>query len=126
MNDKLTKITLTFPMRYDRPNRNGTVFTKEAIENAFGSSPLAMPILINPDESSIFTYRNEHCIGMTTPTYYFDYDEDNKVCEVTIEGRLFNVGPTIRINEMQDGKITDFDIMSIGIVKKEEHNGQTI
>ena len=119
MNDELTKITLTFPMRYDRPNRNGTVFTKEAIENAFGSCPISIPILMNTDENSIFTYRNEHCIGMTTPTYYIDYDEDNKVCEVTIEGRLFNVGPEIRINEIQDGKITDFDIMSIGIVKKE-------
>lgn len=46
MNNELTKITLTFPMRCDRPNRNGTIFTEEAIRNAFASSNPHMPIIM--------------------------------------------------------------------------------
>lgn len=119
MNDELTKITLTFPIRYGTPNRNGTVFTKEAIENAFGSSNPQMPILVQTDinRDNEFAYHIEHCVGATTPRYYFDWDEKNNVCKATIEGCLFNAVPRIRINEMKDGKITDCDFMSIDILK---------
>jgi hypothetical protein len=108
MDNELTKITLTFQMRYGTPNRNGCVFTKEAIENAFGSSNPQLPIIVH-------NRNGEYCIGATTPRYYFDWDEKNKVCKATIEGYLFYAAPRIRINEMQDGKITDCDIMSIDI-----------
>lgn len=118
MNDKLTKITLTFPMRYDTPNRNGTVYTKEAIENAFGNSNPQMPILaqVGVSRDDEFAYPIERCVGTTTQTYYFDWDDKNKVCNATIEGYLFNTAPNIRINEMKDGVITDCDIMSISIL----------
>ena len=119
MNDELTKITLTFPMRYGRPNRNGVVFTEEAIKHAFASSNPHMPIIVqngvNRDEE--FAYPDEHIIGCTDPTYYFDWDDENKVCEVTLTGRLFNVAPNIVVNEMHDGKITDFEIKSVSILK---------
>ena len=119
MNDELTKITLTFSMRYGTPKRNGSVFTKEAIEHAFGSSNPHMPIIMQSDinRDDEFAYPVEHCIGATTPRYYFDWDEENNICEVTIEGNLFYAIPRIRINEMKDGEITDFDIMSIDILK---------
>lgn len=119
MNDELTKITLTFPMYCDTPNRNGTVFTDEAIRHAFASSNPHMPIIMqggaNRDEE--LEYFNDRIIGVTDPTYYFDYDDENKVCEVTLTGRLFNMEPNIVINEMNDGKITDFEIRSVNIVK---------
>lgn len=119
MTDELTKITLTFPIRYDRPNRNGCVFTKEAIENAFKNSNPQMPILAQTGVSRDDPFANpiEHCIGVKTPTYRVDYDDENKTCNVTIDGLLFDAGPCIRINEVQDGKITDFDIMSISILR---------
>lgn len=119
MNDELTKITLTFPMHYDTPNRNGTIYTKEAIEHAFASSNPQMPILIQTDidRDNEFAYPIEHCIGATTSRYYFDWDEKNKICKATIEGRLFDAVPRIRINEVKDGEITDFDIMSVSILK---------
>ena len=119
MDNELTKITLTFPIRYNAPNRNDTVFTKEAIEHAFASSNPQMPIImqsgINQDDE--FAYPIEYCIGATTSKYYFDWDEKNNVCKATTEGYLFNATPRIRINEMKDGEITDFDIMSIDILK---------
>lgn len=112
MNDELTKITLTFPMRYGTPNRNGTIYTKEAIEHAFGSSNPNMPIIMHGNEEF-----NKYIIGFTEPTYYFDWDDKSKVCNVTLTGRVFNVGVDGVINKMDDGKITDFDIRSINISK---------
>ena len=118
MNDELVKVTLTFPMRYDRPNRNGTVFTKEAIENAFGSSDPQMPIVEQIGNS--VRERYDRCIGITIPTYYLEYDEKNGVCEVTMTGHLFEACLNIKVNEMQNDKITDFDIVSVSILKKGE------
>lgn len=119
MTDELVKITLTFPIRYGTPNYNGTVFTKEAIENAFGSSNPHMPIIaqssIHRDDE--FAYPIEHCVGTTTSRYFFDWDDKNNICKATIEGCLFNAVPDIRINQIKDGEITDFDIMSITILK---------
>lgn len=119
MKDELTKITLTFPIRCDRPNRNGHVFTEEAIKNAFVNSNPHMPIVMQGDtiRDEEFAYFNDRVIGCTDPTYYFDYDDENKACEVTLTGRLFNMGPNIVINEMKDGKITDFEIRSVSILK---------
>ena len=120
MNDKLTKITLTFPMRYGRPNRNGVVFTEEAIRHAFANSNPHMPIIMedgtNRDEE--FAFLDERVIGLTDPTYYLECDDENKVCEVTLTGRLFDMAPTIVINEMNDGIITDFEIKSVSIIKE--------
>lgn len=119
MNDKLTKITLTFPMRCGTPNHNGVVFTEEAIRNAFAHSNPHMPIIMNGDtiRDEEFAYQNDCIIGLTDPTYYFDYDDENKICEVTLTGHIFNMTPDIVINEMHDGKITDFEIRSVSIVK---------
>lgn len=119
MNDQLTKITLTFPMRYGSPNRNGTVYTKEAIEHAFASSNPHMPILVQggTNRNEEFAYLNTRVIGFTDPTYYFDWNDKNKVCEVTLEGHIFDMGADIVINEMKDDKITDFEIRSINILK---------
>ena len=119
MNDELTKITFTFPMRCDRPNRNGTIFAEEAIKHAFASSNPHMPIIMHSDviRDDELVYRNDRVIGCTDPTYYFDYDDENKVCEVTLTGHIFNMAPNIVINEMHDGKITDFEIRSVSILK---------
>lgn len=119
MNDEFTKITLTFPMRCDRPNRSGTVFTEEAIRNAFASSSPHMPIIMQGDtnQDEEFAYLNDRVIGLTEPTYYFDWDDKKKVCNVTLTGHIFNMAPDIVINEIHDGKITDFEIRSVSILK---------
>lgn len=119
MNDELTKITLTFPMRCNTPNCNGTVFTEEAIRNAFASSNSHMPIIMQDKtiQDKELTYQNDSIIGYTDSTYHFDYDDENKVCKVTLDGKLFNMTPNIIINEMKNGKITNFEIRSINILK---------
>lgn len=111
MNDELTKVTFTFPIHYGEPNRNRTVFTKEAIENALGSSDPNMPIVVRIDNSGL----NNRVIGLTDKTYYFDWDTKNQVCRATIDGYIFNADLDIVINEMHDGEVTDFDIRAISI-----------
>ena len=122
MNDEFTKITLTFPVLCDRPSRNGTFFTEEANLPAFASSNPHMPIIMQGDtiQDEEFEYQNDRVIGCTDPTYYFDYDNENKVCEVTLTGHIFNMAPDIVINEMHDGKITDFEIRSVSMWRKND------
>lgn len=119
MNDEFAKITITFPIRCDIPNRNGTVFTEEAIKRALASSNPHMPIVAQGDtiRDEEFAYQNDRVIGFTDPIYYFDYDDETKVYEFTLTGHIFNMAPDIVINEMNDGKITDFEIRSVSILK---------
>lgn len=116
MKPQPTMITLTFPICYDRPNHNSTVFSKEAIRHAFANSNPHMPILMqcstNRDE-----YLNTRVIGYTDPTYYFDWDDENKECNVTLTGHVFDIDADIVINEMHDGQITDFEIRAISILQ---------
>ena len=119
MDTEMVKIKITFPMRYGTPNHNGTVYTKEAIESAFGSSNPHMPILLRGDtvRDDAIAYFDERCIGFTDKTYYFDWDEKNHVCNVTLDGHVYDMGADIKINEIHDDKITDFEINSISILK---------
>lgn len=119
MNDELTKITLTFPLHYGTSNRNGTVYTKEAIDNAFAVSRPHIPIVVQCGTSreDEFAYPISHCVGMTDKKYCLEFDDKNQVCHVTLNGYMYDMGADIVINEMDDGKITDFDIKSIDIFK---------
>lgn len=111
MNKQTVKVKISLPMRYDIPNHNGVAYTKEAIENAFGSSNPYMPILMCGDDEWAYP------IGVTDGRYYFDWDDKNKVCNVTLDGYMFNTGADIVVNEMEDEKITDFTIRAISILK---------
>ena len=119
MNDEFAKITITFPIRCDRLNRNGTVFTEEAIKRALARSNPHMPIVAQGDtiRDEEFAYQNDRVIGFIDSIYYFDYDDETKVYEFTLTGHIFNMAPDIVINEMNDCKITDFEIRSVSILK---------
>lgn len=106
MDNGFTKITFTYPMCYDRPSSNGITYTKEAIIEAFRNADFYKPITL--DDNNV--------IGFTTSTYHFDWDEENKVCNATIEGYLFDTAPCLRINKMINGIISDCDIMSMSIL----------
>lgn len=111
MKPQTSMIKLTLALPYDRPNHNGVVYTKEAIENAFANSAPYLPILIRNDA----TQKTEF-IGSTGTTHSFDCDEKNKTCYVTIDGNIYYAGADIVINEMHDREVTDFEIRSISIL----------
>lgn len=110
MSDKLTKVKLIIMMPSDKPNKNGTVFTKEAIEDAIYNLRRNLPIIYSDDGT------NSKVIGSTTgESHIVTWDSDNQVYKVTVDGVLFHCNPVIIVNEIEDGKISDFRIASIGL-----------
>jgi len=105
-----TKVKLTIHIPFDKPDLNGCVFTKEAIENAVNNLQTNIPIV----------YRDNECdtkiVGATTgSSHIVAWDSENQVCTMTMDGIVFYSGAEIIVNEIEDGKISDFRIASIGL-----------
>jgi len=107
-----TKVKLTIPIPFDRPDCNGVVYTEEAVANALNNLQKNLPILYKKDVET-----DEVVIGTTTgDSHIVTWDFDNQVCKLTVDGVIFYSGAEIIVNEMtKDGKITDFRIASIGL-----------
>lgn len=106
--DIKTKLTLSIPV--DKPDCNGIVYTKEAVENAISKLRTNLPIL----------YQDKECdakvIGTTTGLQHIVvWDAEKQVYKVTLDGVVFYGGAYIRVHDIEDGKISSFDIESIGV-----------
>ena len=110
MKDNLIKIKITIPIAFNTPNKNGAVFTKEAVENAINNFSVNSPIIYK-DQDSRF---QDKVIGIVTDNVS-TWDFENQVCRMAIDGVVFHSGANIVINKIEDGKITDFEIRSIGL-----------
>lgn len=112
MADETTKVKLTMHIPFDTPNKNGAVLTKEAVENAVNNIPTNMPIIYRGNKDEY----NEKVIGATTGnSHIVTWDSENQVCKMTVDGVMFHCNPLITINEVEDNKIIDFRIASIGL-----------
>ena len=112
MKDEMTKVKLTIHIPFDKPNKNGTVFTKEAIENAINNAPINIPI-VHRDNKSEF---NNKVIGTTTDNLYIAaWDSENQLCKMIANGIVFHSNADIIINKIEDGVISDFRITDIGL-----------
>ena len=110
MKDELTKVKLKIMIPSDKPNKNGTVFTKEAVEDAVYNLSKNLPIIYGDDGT------NSKVIGVTTgESHIVTWDSNNQTYKVTVDGVLFHCNPVIVVNEIEDGKISDFRIASIGL-----------
>jgi putative ABC transport system permease protein len=49
------------------------------------------------------------------PFRSISFDSENQVCTLSLNGTIFHGGAEIIVNEIEDGKITDFEIRSIGL-----------
>ena len=106
MKEELTKVKLTISLPFGKPNKNGYVFTEEAVEDAVSHLRKNLPII----------YDDENVVGSTTgDSHITTWDFDNQVCKMTVNGVLFDCSPKIIINESKDGEISDFQIISIGL-----------
>ena len=104
-----TKVKITIPIPIDKPDANGSVFTEEAVENAVSNLHTGLPIVYKDNEC------DTKVIGSTTgKTHIVSWDSENQVCKLTVDGVVFHSGANIIVNEIEDGKITDFRIASIG------------
>lgn len=105
-----TNVKLTFSIPVDRPDKNGVVYTKEAVSNALNNLRTNIPIVYGDIETC------ERAIGVTTGTSHIvTWDSDNQVCKLTIDGIIFHSGAEIIVNEIKDGKVTDFVISGFGL-----------
>lgn len=113
MNNENSKVKITFPIPVDRPNRNGTIFTKQAVENAVNNLHRNLPIIYDGETES-------GVIGVTTGTSHIaTWDDDNRVCKVTVEGVVYNGGPELAVHKTKDGKVSSFEIVGFWVDKGE-------
>ena len=107
-----TKVKLTIPIPVDRPDNNGVIYTKDTIENAVNNLRTNLPIVYGDDEA------DKKIIGTTIGnSHIVTWDFENQICKMTVDGVIFYSGANIIVDKIEDDKITDFEIVSIGLSK---------
>lgn len=112
------KVKITVSIPFDKPDINGNVYTKEAVENAVNHLHKNLPIIFsdNVNTSDGENKYMEKCIGATTgDSHIVTWDFENQVCKVIVDGTVFYGGTECIVNEIKDGKVSDFEIISIGL-----------
>lgn len=99
-------IELNFP--YEHPNKNGFIYTKEAIKEAFSQDNLKYyPV----------RYQNEIIGYIENCPKEIEWDEAEGVCKIKLNGDIFYMMPSYIINKYNGNIISDFSITSIDIFK---------
>ena len=105
------KIKLTIPIPIDQPDANGIIYTEEAVSDALNNLRANLPILFKENDET-----DAKVIGATGTSHIVNWDYENNVCNVTIDGVVFYGGAEIIVNDMTpEGLITDFRITNIGL-----------
>ena len=100
-----TKVKFTISIPIDKPDCNGVVYAKEAVENAVNNLRTNLPIVFK-----------DELIGVTAGlSHIVTWDFENQVCKMTVDGVIFYSGAEIFVNEIKDGKVSSFEIASIGL-----------
>lgn len=106
-----TKITMTIPIPIDKPDGNGVVYTREAVEQAVNHLRTNLPILYKESAET-----DAKVVGMTTGnSHVVIWDSENQVCKVSVDGVVFYGGADIIVNEIEEGKVSSFEITSLGL-----------
>lgn len=112
MKEEFTEVKFTINIPFDKPNKNGTIFTKEAVENAINNFPMNTPIIYKDSKNKF----GDKVIGITTDNpYVVDWDSENQACKMTIDGLVYHCGAEIVVNEIKDNSISSFEIRSVGV-----------
>lgn len=98
-------VTLTIPMPIDRPDGNGNIYTKEAIENAVKNFKGSIPLKIG---------REDRVAG------HINTMELDEHFNMTVKGIVY-FGGTDEDAELNENKIvTKMEILAVGLDKGEE------
>ena len=104
------KVTMTIPIPYDQPDKNGDIYTKEAVEKAVNNLYKYLPLIYRGESE-------EKVIGtITGDSHIAAWDFENQVCNLTVNGEVF-FGGTECIADIDNGKIVNFEIVGIGLSK---------
>ena len=105
-------IQLTMDLPFDRPDKNGVVYSRAAIEKAFKSFGGLPPILYRGNEPG----DRARIIGHTDKEpHSVIWNDESQTCTVTINGTIYYGGTECIINKSKDDAITDFELVSIGL-----------
>ena len=105
------KATITITIPYNEPDKNGNIYTKEAVEKAVNNLHKHLPIIFRGESE-------EKVIGTTTgDSHIATWDFENQVCKLTVDGEVF-FGGTECIADIDNGKIVNFEIVGIGLNKE--------
>ena len=105
------KVAITIPIPYNKPDKNGNIYTKEAVEKAVNNLHKHLPIIFRGESV-------EKVIGTTTgDSHIVIWDSENQVCKLTVDGEVF-FGGTECIADIDNGKIVNFEIVGIGLNKE--------
>ena len=94
---------------FDQPDRNGVIYTREAVSNALRDMPSGLPIIAAND------CQCEEIVGTTTSKpYAVEFDGEKQICRYTIDGVIF-FGGTTCLAKVEDGIIRSSHITGFGI-----------
>lgn len=111
MHTKMLQVSITIPFPFDKPDGNGVVYTKDAIEKALPTFR-NVPIIIGTP------YGNP--IGTILEDYpQVVWDEENNICLITVNGVLRSGGTNCNAN-VENGAVVSFDVQSVGICSDEK------
>lgn len=106
------KVQIALVIPFGRPDKNGVMYSKEAIEKAVDDFHGKLPILYRDNDLC----KDGVVIGNTVgETCSMLWDDKYQVCEVIVNGNLYYGGAECLVNETRDGVVTDFNITSIGL-----------
>ncbi len=107
-------VKLSIPIPINKPDKNGVIYTEEAIEKAICALNTNLPIMYRDNEKDIVD--NSIVIGNTTGSCHMvHWDFENQVCNLVVDGQIYFGGTYCEVNEIQDNVVKDFRITSIGI-----------
>lgn len=109
MRTKNIQVSMKIPFPFGKSDDNGVAYTREAIEKA-------IPTFSNVPIVSHLNGDKPHIIGIVDyndPTT--EWDEENGVCNLTVNGLLFRGGTECSIVLNDNKVVTHMSIQSIGI-----------
>lgn len=106
------KIQLSFVIPFGRPDKNGVIYSRGAIEKTISDFNGKLPILYRDNDSRKDGVVIGNTVGETCSVLW---DDERQVCEVIVSGNLYYGGTECIVNEIKDGVVTDFRITSVGL-----------
>lgn len=106
------QIALRFP--FEHPDKNGVIYSKQAVEQAVSALQGKLPILYRDNEVCPDGKVIGHTVGDTASILW---DDDYQVCEVILNAVVCCGGTECIVKGINDGIVTDFEITAIGMSK---------
>lgn len=110
------KVRLSLVIPFGHPDKNDTMYSREAIEKVrvMLDSGWQLPIVYQDNDSC----KDGIVVGNTVGNSgSVSWDDKRQVCEVIVEGEIYHCGTECIVKEIDDGAVTDFNIIAVGLTR---------